>query len=336
MGIPFLTDVQLIAWLQASAWLEAPMRFFTFLGSETFFMFVLPMVYWCIDAGLGMRIGVVLLCSDAVNGIVKLALHFPRPYWVSTQIRAFVPESSFGPPSGHAQNAVAIWGTAAAQSRRRVIAFLACALIFLIGLSRLYLAVHFPLDVLLGWLLGGVILWAFLQFWQRAAAWVKQRPLGEQILLALLIPALLVLCSGLLTYALGGYVLDPDWLTNASRAGDPLPAPLSMDGALMDTGAMFGLVLGLIWIQRGGGFQPSGPVWRRTSCFLVGLLGVTVLYFGLKILLPADDSLLGAATRFVRYAVLGVWVSGGAPIAFARLHLIAPALGPVTAAKPAA
>ncbi len=336
MGIPFLTDIRLISWLQASAWLESPMRFFTFLGSEPFFMFILPMVYWCIDAGLGMRIGVILLCSDAINGIAKLALHLPRPYWVSAEIKALAAESSFGPPSGHAQNAVAIWGMAASQSRRRLAVFLAVALIFLIGLSRLYLAVHFPLDVLLGWLLGSIILWAFLRLWRRAAAWLKRRTVGEQILLGLAIPAFLVLCSGLLTSALRGYVLDPAWMINASRAGDPLPAPLSADGALTDTGTMFGLAIGLIWIQRRGGFQPSGPVWRRGLCFAVGLLGVAVLYFGLKAVLPGGESLLGAATRFVRYAVLGVWVSGGAPIAFTRLHLLIPAMKSEEAVKPAA
>ncbi len=322
MGIPFLVDVNLIAWLQGAAWLEAPMRFFTSLGSEMFFMFVLPLVYWCIDAGLGIRIGMILLFSDAVNGIAKLALHSPRPYWVSTHVQAFAAEPSFGAPSGHAQNATVIWGTAGAASRRRIGAVVAAIIIFLIGLSRLYLAVHFTLDVLLGWLIGGVILWGFLALWQHASDWVRQRTPVEQVLLSLAVPALLILCSGLLTSTLSGYVIPSDWVTNASRAGEPLPAPLSMEGALTDTGALFGLALGLVWTQQRGGFQPSGPLWKRVACFAVGLAGVAVLYFGLKLLLPGGESLVGAATRFVRYAVLGVWISGGAPLVFSRLHLI--------------
>ncbi len=334
MGIPFLMDVNWIVWLQRAASLDAPMRFFTSLGSETFFMFVLPIVYWCIDAGLGIRIGMILLFSDAVNGMAKLALHSPRPYWVSTQVKAFAAESSFGAPSGHAQNAAVIWGTTGAASRRWIGAVVAAMIIFLIGLSRLYLAVHFPLDVLLGWLIGAVILWGFLALWQRAAEWARQRTLVEQVLLSLAVPALLILCSGLLTSAFSAYVIPADWVANASRAGDPLPAPFSMEGALTDTGAIFGLALGLIWTQRRGGFQPSGPLWKRTACFVVGLVGVAVLYFGLKLLLPGGESLVGAATRFVRYAVLGAWISGGAPLVFARLGLLGPHLKPAGAAKP--
>ncbi len=321
MDIPFLTDVHLIVWLQSNAWLDAPMRLFTFLGSEPFFMFVLPVIYWCIDAGLGIRIGLILLCSDAVNGVAKLALHSPRPYWVSMEVRALAAESSFGAPSGHAQNAAMIWGTVAASSRRRVVGVVAGALIFLIGISRLYLAVHFPLDVLLGWLLGSILLWGILALWLRLSTWVTQRSLIEQVLLGLVVPAVLILCSGLLASALSGFKIPLEWLSNASRAGEPLPAPLSIDGVLTDTGAMFGLALGLIWIAHRGGFQPSGPLIKRIACFAVGLSGVAVLYFGLKLLLPAEGALLGAGMRFLRYAVLGVWISGGAPRVFASLNL---------------
>ncbi len=329
MGVPFLTDLNLIMLLQRTSWLEMPMRFFTFLGSENFFMFVLPVVYWCIDAGLGLRIGFVLLFSNVLNGMLKLALHGPRPYWVSAQVKALAAESSFGAPSGHAQNAMGIWGITASRFGRRVAWLLAGVLIFLIGLSRLFLGVHFLLDVLLGWLLGGLICWAFLALWIRAAAWVKQRTLVEQLVLGLAAPAFLLLCTAVLTQSLRGYVLPAHWLANASRAGDPLPAPLSLEGALTATGATCGLALGLIWTERRGGFQPSGPLWKRVACFLVGLWGVAILYFGLQTVLPAGETIAGAASRFLRYAVVGLWISGGAPFAFSRLSLLEPHIRPV-------
>ena len=62
------------------------MQFFSFLGSEDFFLIALPLVYWCLDAALGLRIGVMLLVTQRTNALFKMAMHGPRPYWVSTSI----------------------------------------------------------------------------------------------------------------------------------------------------------------------------------------------------------------------------------------------------------
>jgi len=335
MDFPFGTGIEVIRALQSVGWLEAPMRFFTFLGSENFFLFGLPVVYWCLDAGLGMRIGFILLFSDAFNGIFKLALQSPRPYWVDPQVKALASETTFGAPSGHAQNATGIWGTAGARSRSNLVWWLAGIVIFLIGLSRMYLAVHYPTDVIMGWMFGGLIVAAFIALWERVAAWLKQRTLVQQLLLSLAVPAFLLLCYGLMVYVLRGYAIPADWMTNAGRAGGDLPAPVSMAGALTDAGAMFGLALGLIWVRRMGGYQPSGPVWKRLACLVVGVLGVGVLYLGLKLAFPSGESLVGASLRFVRYALLGLWISGGAPWTFAQLGLLGGPARPVPAAAAA-
>jgi len=314
--------IQLIASFQTVPWLEAPMRFFTFLGTQEFFILVLPVVYWCVDAGLGIRIGFILLLGNGLNEFAKMALQGPRPYWVSTQVKALAAESLFGIPSGHAQTAAGVWGTMAAGIRRRWAWIAAVTVILLIGLSRIYLGVHFPHDVLAGWLLGGLTLWAFLALWGRIAAWVKQRTLLQQLLLSLVFPAVVLLAGGSLAYGLRGYVVLEEWMINAARAGEPLPAPVSMDGTLTSAGTLLGLSLGLVLIQRRVGFKPSGPIWRRAISYVVGLIGVLVLYLGLKAVFPAEDSLVGMSLRFVRFALLGLWVSAGAPWVFGKLGLV--------------
>jgi hypothetical protein len=271
-----------------------------------------------------MQIGFILLSSNAFNEIIKLALHSPRPYWVSTQVKPLAAEASFGAPSGHAQIATGIWGTMAAHLRRTWIWLLAGAIIFLIGLSRSVLGVHFPHDVLLGWLLGGVTLWAFLLFCRPVAEWIRRMSFLQQCLLALAVAAVLLLVHGLLVFGLRGYVLPAEWMTNAARAGEPLPAPISMDSVLTSAGTLLGFGLGLAWITRSGGFRPSGPLGKRALCFLVGLIGVLILYLGLKLVFPSDTTLLGATLRLLRYALIGLWISAGAPIVFARLHLLEP------------
>ena len=115
----FQLGIAFAVWFQGlGSWLTVPMKFFTFLGSEEFFLLFLPVIYWCVDAGLGLRLGAMLLFNSGVNDFFKLAMHGPRPYWFSTQVQALSSETSFGVPSGHAQMAVGLWGVLAAYTRR--------------------------------------------------------------------------------------------------------------------------------------------------------------------------------------------------------------------------
>ena len=101
-----------IAWIVAiqalGAWLEVPMRFFSFLGTEDFFLLVLPLVYWCVDARLGVRVGFILITGNCLNSVFKLMLAGPRPYWVSAQVAPLSAESTFGVPSGHSQHSLSV------------------------------------------------------------------------------------------------------------------------------------------------------------------------------------------------------------------------------------
>ena len=95
-GISFIVTTQSLG-----VWLEMPMKIFSLLGSEEFFLVFLPLVYWSVDAALGLRIGLILMVGTSVNDLFKMALHGPRPYWVSTKVQGMASETSFGVPSGH-------------------------------------------------------------------------------------------------------------------------------------------------------------------------------------------------------------------------------------------
>ena len=169
-GINWIVAIQSLG-----GWLELPMKFFTFLGYENFFFLALPFIYWSVDAGLGLRVALALAFSNNLKPIFKLVFAAPRPYWISAQVKPFLYEGSFGIPSGHAQDAVALWGIMAAgvNKRWRWSWGLAFILAFFIGFSRLYLGVHFVHDVIAGWIIGSLMLLAFLNFWDPVAAWLK-------------------------------------------------------------------------------------------------------------------------------------------------------------------
>lgn len=314
-GIDWIVAIQGLG-----GWLEAPMKFFSFLGSQDFFFLVLPLIYWSLDAMLGLRVAFILLASVTMNFYGKLWFADPRPYWVSDRVLPYAAETSFGVPSGHAQNALSIWGISAAAFRKPWAWAAAIALAFLIGFSRLYLGVHFVHDVVVGWLIGFVMLWLFLRFWDPTVAWLETKSVSQQVLMGVLVSVVMVAIGFLFVQRLDGFEFPEEWRENALRAGE-LPAPVSMESPVTAAGTFFGFVLGLVWIRSMGGYQASGPALKRVLRFFVGLIGVLILWRGLGMVLPDGENLIPLILRYIRYVLVGFWITGGAPWLFFRIKL---------------
>lgn len=123
-----------------------------------------------------------VLGASLFNTVLKHSLHRARPEVVPHL--TMVDNASF--PSGHAMISAAILLTIGAMIAETVkstggrvyIMTFAGFLVFLIGLSRLYLGVHWPTDVLAGWCLGGV--WAIVVF--AANRLLRRRAAGRPML----------------------------------------------------------------------------------------------------------------------------------------------------------
>lgn len=312
----------IIAFQSAGDWLIAPMKLFSYLGNEEFFLLVLPLIYWSVDSSLGLRVGIILVTSNLFNNVFKLVFAGPRPYWVSSNVRAlWTSETSFGIPSGHAQNAVSVWGTIAGYGKRNWMWVTAIALMFLIGFSRIFLAAHFPHDVVFGWFLGAVILWAFMRFWDPVAAWVSPKSLSQKITIAFIASMLFIAIGFGATALRSDYQVPEAWMNNAALANAEPPAPVDANRFITVAGILFGLTTGAAWIMSIGGYQASGPVWMRAIRYVIGLVGVLILYIGLKMVFPEGDAFIFYLLRFIRYALIGWWVAGGAPWVFVRFKL---------------
>ncbi len=270
---------------------------FTFLGEEEFYLLALPFVLWCIDKGIGSSLTAVSLLSVWTNDALKYVCAIPRP----TDPRLHIPHPATTPafPSGHAQNAMVNWGYVAYRLRNRALWVVAVIAIVGIGLSRLVLAVHYPQDVIGGWLIGLVLLLIY--------AWAepKLRPLltaqGKPVQLALAVAV-----------PLGLIFLHP------ADTNGAYPAP----GAVTPMGALAGFWLGTAMENARIRFRVEGS-WRQRGLRLVlGLMVVAGVYIGLKLLTPDGLAPLPAAgLRFVRYALVGWSAAFVCPWLFVKLRL---------------
>ncbi len=314
-----------ISWFQSlGSWLTPLMKLFTFLGNEQFYLLVAPAILWCVDSTLGIRLALFLMINGMLNTAFKVVFHTPRPYWYSDQVRVFGDaEKSFGLPSGHAQNSVVVWGTIARRINRRWAWWAAIILMFLVGMSRIYLAVHFPHDVLSGWIIGAIVLWAFHRSEQPVVSWLKQYTIPVQLFLVFIFSLLLILIVIIAQASLLGWIVPQEWVKNAHLAfpTEPPLNPLSYHTFLSSIGAFLGMASGWIWITSMGGFTVRDATWKLVVRYLLGLVGVLVLYAGLGAVFSTADNFTGYAERYIRYALIGFWITGLAPWIFVKLKL---------------
>lgn len=305
-----------------------PMHTLSALGRAEFYLVVIPLLYWCLDPALGLRVGAMLMVSSGLNTCLKIGFHEPRPYWTSTAIRTLAGEPTFGFPSGHAQHGAAVWGTLARALRsgwsRVALAFLAV----LIGISRLYLGVHHAHDVLAGWVIGLCLLALMAWLEPPLARWWRRASVVKQLAAVLAVSLGYLAAGGLIVAALGGWQVPVSWSQAAlALSGVPI-APLDPEQMVMLAGIIAGMGGGWVWIERRGGFLTVGSIGKRFLRYGLGLAGVALLYVGLKLALPVWHGLAGEALRYLRYAAIGLWVTGGAPLCFLRLGLAsAPVMG---------
>lgn len=279
----FLSGPEIILFLQqfSNPALDIFFKAITFLGSENFYLLVIPITYWCIDKKFGVKLGIIFLLSAYINNLLKQIAESPRPA-ISDGVRILMEEQNYAFPSGHAQGAVVFWGTIAWELKKTWATVVAIILMILIGISRPYLGVHWPIDVLGGWLIGAVIVAVYILY----DAKVSKR----EYKIKLIRKIILVLISGVIFYL------------------------LSPESSLM-VGTYVGLAIGYFLEKEYINFTPRSVWWYQILKVLAGIAGVVVIKVFVKKLFALIPGELEIYTA-VRYALIGFWIAFVVPAMF--------------------
>ncbi|HAX72644.1 MAG TPA: phosphatidic acid phosphatase [Firmicutes bacterium] len=150
-------EVEIIKWIQSfhSPVMDAMFEGITMLGESMILLSILSTIYWAVHKKLGESIAFTYLSSALVNNTIKNLVKAPRPIGVEG-IRVLRESTATGYsfPSGHTQGATSFYGAIAIRCHAPILKWLLGILVLLVGLSRLYLGVHYPKDVLGGLIVG--------------------------------------------------------------------------------------------------------------------------------------------------------------------------------------
>ncbi|MBR6569113.1 MAG: phosphatase PAP2 family protein, partial [Clostridia bacterium] len=165
--------MQFLYWLESirNPFMDSFFAAITHLGSETLFIVLAIVIFWCVNKRSGYYLMSVGFFGTLFNQFLKLACRIPRPwvrdpgFTIVEAARADATGYSF--PSGHTQSVTAVLGCPARATKKLVWRIVCVVLIILTAFSRMYLGVHTPADVGVSLLLGGVMIFAFYPLFEK-------------------------------------------------------------------------------------------------------------------------------------------------------------------------
>ncbi len=272
-------------------WLQIPMQIVSFFASEAFVIAIVPAVYWCYHRKKGAELGLLILGSAFINLWIKQLLAWPRPFQLIPSVQLAY-ESTYGMPSGHSQLSIVFWAFMVQFLPKKWRLPVLIGIPLLIGFSRIYLGVHFISDVLGGYLVG-ILFFLFFK---------------------------------LITPHVERLLQNSEWrIRVVVAAGLSFVMNLLLPNDTMISGAFFGASIGFAFAAKKAAFDQNDSIKMKAIRYGVGLVSTGIIYAALKLAAGPLDAVSAHSQeqliRFIRYAIIGGWISLGAPLLFLKLKI---------------
>ncbi len=249
--------------------LDAFFSVLTMLGEETLFIVIGLVFFWCISKKQGYYILSVGFLGTVLNQFLKLWFRIPRPwvrdpeFTIVESARAEATGYSF--PSGHTQIAVGTFGAIARWNNNLWVRIISIAFCVLVPLSRMYLGVHTPYDVLVSTLLGLVLVFGFYPIFKKAS----EKPKYMRILFLSMFVICLLYISFVSFYPFPSDI-DLENLTHGVSNGYKM------------LGCIIGLLISFEVDIRYTKFETKAVWWAQILKLVLGLIPILIIKSLLK------------------------------------------------------
>lgn len=175
-------------------------------------------MYWCINKKVGQKMLFALSSNIILNTGIKEFVKAKRPIGIKglNSIRVST-ATGYSFPSGHTQSATTFWTSLMIIFKNRYIYVIGTIIALGVGISRLYLALHWPIDVLFGWIFGIIFTILFCKIFDYIDKSKNYKVLF--LILGLFALVLLIIDSieyikplGLMTGFIVGYIIEDKYI----------------------------------------------------------------------------------------------------------------------------
>lgn len=253
-------------------------------------------MYWCINKKVGQKILFSLVSSITLNTGIKEFVKAPRPIGIKGLDSMRVSTATgYSFPSGHTQSATTFWVSLMMILKKTWIYLLGTIIIIGVGISRLYLAVHWPIDVLFGWIFGVIFTILFCNIFdyvdKNKSYNILLIVLGLFILSSFIInSSKYIKILGLITGFILGYIVEDKYIQFETR------------------------------IKRNkynfSSKKDNKLIFTNVYRFIVGIFTLALIYIGFKYIMPQ-----GLVYDYIRYTITVFYGIAGAPAVFKLLKL---------------